>query len=232
VTVYAVDHRGFGRSGGLAGHIDSYRTFVEDSYEVITELRRRHPQARIYLLGHSMGGIFTTHIAARHGNDLAGILYLNPWVEDSSRVAPGRLLSILVGGMFKSKRAWKLGGGPEGMTTNPEAAALLNADPYWRRAQTASFLVQILSMRGAVLKLAKTITLPALVMQAEQDKAVLISGTRKLFDALASSDKTWKSYPDYAHDSEFEADRSQMDEDIAAWIGEHSSKVEERQAAS
>ncbi len=60
-----------------------------------------------------------------------------------------------------------------------------------------------------------------LFMQAEQDKAVLISGSRKLYEALASSDKTWKTYPNYAHDSEFEADRTQMDRDIVAWIGEH-----------
>ena len=107
------------------------------------------------------------------------------------------------------------------MTTNPEATLMLNADPYWRRTQTASFLFQILRMRMAVLKLAKRISLPALIMQAEQDKSVLISGSRKLFDALASSDKIWKTYPNYAHDSEFEADRSQMDNDIVAWIGEH-----------
>ena len=221
LSVYVVDHRGFGRSEGLAGHIDSYATFVEDSYAVITEIRKRHANARIYLLGHSMGAIFTTHIAAKYGQSLAGILYLNPWVEDPARVEPKVILSILVGGLFKSKRAWQVTGGPEVMTTNPEATQMLNADPYWRRAETATFLLQILRMRMAVLKLAKRITLPALVMQAEEDKSVLISGSRKLYEALASSDKTWKTYPNYAHDSEFEADRSQMDSDIVAWIGEH-----------
>jgi len=217
LTVYAFDHRGFGRSGGLAGHIDSYDTFVEDSYAIMTEIRRRHPDARLFLLGHSMGGIFVTHIAAKYQRELAGILYLNLWVEDSSKLAPGTLLSILVGGIFKSKRMWQVAGGSDVMTTNPEAVEMLNADPYWRRAQTASFLVQILRMRMAVLKLAKTITLPALVMQAEQDKSVLASGSRKLYENLASHDKTWKIYPGYTHDSEFEADRLQMDEDIISF---------------
>src|SRR5437764_10622397 len=171
LSVYVVDHRGFGRSEGQAGHIDSYATFVEDSYAVIAEIRKRHANARLYLLGHSMGGIFTTHIAAKYGRFLAGILYLNPWIEDPSRVPLGTSLSILFGGLSKSKRAWQLAGGPEVMTTNTEAIQMLNADPYWRRAETASFLLQILRMRMALLKLAKRITLPALVMQAEQDKA-------------------------------------------------------------
>src|SRR5450631_2483889 len=76
LNVYTMDHRGFGRSEGLAGHIDSYHLFVEDASAIIAELRKRHPLGRIYLLGHSMGGIFTAHIAAKHGGLLAGALFL------------------------------------------------------------------------------------------------------------------------------------------------------------
>ena len=60
-------------------------------------------------------------------------------------------------------------------------------------------------------------------MQAENDKAVLTSGSRKLYEALASTDKTWQTYPNYAHDSEFEVDRSQMDNNIVSWIQDHAS---------
>jgi alpha-beta hydrolase superfamily lysophospholipase len=218
LTVYANDHRGFGRSGGLPGHIEQYQTYVDDLVAIITEIRKRHPGASLYTLGHSMGGIFNTHLAARHGDLLSGVLFLNPWVEDTARISPFTLIQVLVGGLFKSKRLWRLAGGTDVMTTNPEAIEMLNADPYWRRVETASFVVQILRMRLAVPKLATSIMLPALEMQAEADKSVLISGSSKLFDALASGDKTWKTYPGYAHDSEFEADRSQLDNDITSWI--------------
>ena len=221
LSVYVVDHRGFGRSGGLAGHIDAYQTYVDDTHTVLAEIRRRHAGARIFVLGHSMGGIFTTHLAAKYGDELAGILYLNPWIKDTASAPAGMLLRVLAGGLFKSKRLWQLAGGTEVMTTNPEAIEMLNADPHWRRAETASFFVQILRMRAAVPKLARSIMLPALVMQAEEDKSVLESGSRSLHEALGSSDKTWKTYPGYAHDSEFEADRTQMDDDIAAWVLKH-----------
>jgi alpha-beta hydrolase superfamily lysophospholipase len=218
LNVYAMDHRGFGRSEGLAGHIDSYHMFVDDTSAIIVELRKRHPLGRIYLLGHSMGGIFTAHIAVKYGNLLAGILFLNPWIDDSSRLSPITTLRILVGGLRKSRHAWQVAGGHEVMTTNPEAIQMLQADTFWRRTQTSSFLVQILQMRLAVMRLAKSITLPVLMLQAEEDKSVLATATRKFYDALASSDKTWKSYPGYAHDSELEADRSLMDDDIVEWI--------------
>jgi alpha-beta hydrolase superfamily lysophospholipase len=218
LTVYTIDHRGFGRSEGLRGHLDSYHTFVEDSAAVIREIRKRHPDAKIYLLGHSMGAIIATHVAARYSSLLAGVLYLNPWVEEATTIPIGKSLAIFAGGLLKSRRPWQVAGSYEVMTTNSEAQAMLQADTYWQRTQTASFLVQIFLMRQGMLKQARQIRLPTLLMQAEGDQVVLISASRKLYTALASSEKTWKSYPSYWHDSQFEADRSQLDNDIANWI--------------
>src|SRR6266566_875779 len=221
MNVYSMDHRGFGRSGGLPGHIDDYHTYVEDIRFVVAEIRRRHPGVAIYVLGHSMGGIFATYFAAKYGSMLTGVLFLNPWIEDTSSISLLTTLGILLGGIFKSKRYWLLAGGSEAMTTNPEAARMLEADSFWRRSETASFLVQILLMRLGVLGKAKRVTIPALVLQAEADKSVVVSATRKFYESLASSDKTWKTYPNYAHDSEFEQDRLLLDTDVVTWIGTH-----------
>ena len=222
ISVYAMDHRGFGRSGGLRGHIDNYRTFVEHIGYIVTEIRKRHPEAGIFLLGHSMGAIFATHFAAQDQQRLAGVVFLNPWVGDTSRVSLGTTLGVLLGGVFKSRRYRQFAGGTEGMTTNEEAVQMLQADSFWQRTQTLSFMFQVLLMRSAILKQARQITIPALVMQAEDDKSVLLEGSRKLYEALESSDKTWKTYAGYYHDSQFEEDRSRMDNDLVAWIREHS----------
>jgi alpha-beta hydrolase superfamily lysophospholipase len=227
ITVYAMDHRGFGRSGGLPGHIDDYHTYVEDIRFVVAEIRKRHPGDAIYVLGHSMGGIFAAYYAAKYGSMLTGILFLNPWIEDTSNISLLTTLGILLGGIFKSKRYWLLAGGSEAMTTNPEAARMLEADSFWRRSETATFLVQILLMRLGVLGKAKHVTIPALVMQAEADKSVVVSATRKFYESLASSDKTWKTYPNYAHDSEFEQDRLLLDADVVTWIGAHAPATRE-----
>jgi len=221
ITVYAMEHRGFGRSGGLPGHIDDYHTYVEDIRFVVAEICRRHPGVAIYVLRHSMGGIFASYFAAKYGSMLTGVIFLNPWIEDTSSISLLTTLGILLGGIFKSKRYWLLAGGSEAMTTNPEAVQMLQADSFWRRSETATFLVQILLMRLGVLGKAKHVTIPALVLQAEADKSVVVSATRKFYESLASSDKTWKTYPNYAHDSEFEQDRLLLDTDVVTWIGTH-----------
>jgi len=60
----------------------------------------------------------------------------------------------------------------------------------------------------------------AFVQRGQADKYVVIETNRKFYEALASSDNTWKTYPGYAHDSEFEHDRSQLDDDVVTWIHE------------
>lgn len=225
LSVYAVDHRGFGRSEGLPGHIERATTYIEDLATVIKNLRARHTNetasARLFILGHSMGGIFAAHLAERHSDIVDGVLFLNPWVQDSAKVTLGMTLGIFGGGLLRSKHRWRTPGGSEYMTTNTEAIAMLEADPYWRRELTANFLLEIFRLRLQVLKLAPRITCPALVMQAERDRSVVPEASRKLYNALGSQDKTWKLYPGYAHDSELEIDRSQLDNDIIAWLEEH-----------
>ncbi|GCE13043.1 alpha/beta fold hydrolase [Tengunoibacter tsumagoiensis] len=218
ITVYTMDHRGFGRSGGLQGHIDRHQTYIEDIAFVLTRLCERHPTGKLSILGHSMGGIFAAYVAALHKELIQGVIFLNPWIQDSAQIPIPTTVSIFVGGLLRSRRSWKLGGDVETMTLNPEAQQMLRADPLWRQAQTATFLVQIFLLRTGVLKMARQITLPALVLQAEQDRAVRPLATRRFFQQLASTKKTWISYPTFAHDTQFEANRSQLDQDIFNWL--------------
>jgi alpha-beta hydrolase superfamily lysophospholipase len=221
LNVWAVDHRGFGRSEGPRGHVTDYRRYLQDVDAVVDAVRVAQPETRLFVLGHSMGALFATHYAAAHPEKLAGLLLLNPWIKDQSSVSVGTLLAVFPRGMFKSPRPFALAGGPDVMTTNPEAVKLLNADSYWVRAESASFFWQITLMRGNVMSQAQRVTLPALVLQAGQDLSVVTSASEAAFRKLGSADKAWKTYPTYAHDSEFEADRSALDDDIAQWIKVH-----------
>ena len=202
---------------------------------MIAEIRRRHTDEsqnpRVFILGHSMGGIFATYLAARRSELLDGVIFLNPWVQDYSKVSLNMTLGVFGGGLLRSRRRWRNPGGTEGMTTNPEAIDMLETDPYWRRDLTANFWLEILRLRVRVLKQAPRVTLPALVLQVERDRSVIPAASRKLYDALSSRDKTWKIYPNYAHDAEFEADRAQLDRDIVEWIQAHGKVAHEEKGA-
>src|SRR5438105_12777677 len=67
MTVYAMDHRGFGRSGGLARHSDDYHTYVEDLKFILADIRTHDPEDRLYLLGLSMHDHFRPNSVDTHG---------------------------------------------------------------------------------------------------------------------------------------------------------------------
>jgi alpha-beta hydrolase superfamily lysophospholipase len=226
LNIYIPDHRGFGRSEGPRGHILDNQVYVRDLTAFLEAVRRQHANRQVFVLGHSMGALFALHATAedeRSGRkQIAGIILMNPWIADSSKVAPAMQLSILLGGLRKSPKLLSLAGGTDVMTTNPEAVRMLEADTYWVRSESASFFYQIgLRMRTAALRQARAVHVPALVVQCESDLSVIPAASRRAYEALGSQDKTWKTYPGFAHDCEFEANRSVLDHDIAQWVLRH-----------
>jgi alpha-beta hydrolase superfamily lysophospholipase len=225
--VYVPDHRGFGRSGGERGHMRDWRSYPADINALLDEIGRREASSKLFALGHSMGGIFVTYAAAedakRSAPRLSGIIAMNPWIKNVTNLSLGNTFAVLFGGMRGSSRHVIYPYDVSTMTKNPEAQRMLEADTYWVKTQSASFLYQIgLRMRGQVMARAKEVRAPALVVQGEGDVVVSQPATKQYFETLGSDDKTYKTYPDYSHDCEFETDRSALDQDIAAWIQVHS----------
>lgn len=226
LSVFAIDHRGFGRSDGPRGHVRDGSVYPRDITAFLAKLRAERPGSPLFILGHSMGAIFSLHVAAEDAARpqplLTGVTLMNPWISDDAKVSPVAVAGLIVTGMMGSAKPFAGAGGTETMTTNPEAIAMLNADTYWVRAQSASFLYQITRMRLATVARARQVRAPALVIQCEADKAIKPAASRQMFDALGCSDKTWTTYPDFAHDCEFEPGRAILDNDLAQWIKTHS----------
>jgi alpha-beta hydrolase superfamily lysophospholipase len=225
-TVYAVDHRGFGRSGGARGHTRRGEQFLEDTEAFLDEVIRRHPGVPHAVLGHSMGGLFSVYLAARDATSgrgrIDGLILVNPWIRDSIKVSLPALATVVLGGPLGSTAIPSGTDSPDTstMTFNPEATKMLLADERWVRRRTASFYYQIaLGMRGKVLRQARLVRAPALVIQVERDRAVIAKASLQCFKALGSAEKQWLSIPEMAHDFEFEPNRGPLDDAVVQWMG-------------
>lgn len=225
LNVLAIDHRGFGRSDGPRGHVREGAVYPRDITAFLAARKAEAPASKFFILGHSMGAIFSLFVAAedatRRQPMLSGVALVNPWIDDTAKVSPLAFVGLIATGVAGSAKPFAAAGGTETMTTNPEAIAMLDADSYWVRAESASFLFQVTRMRLATVGKARQVRAPALVIQCDADKAVKRAASRKMFDALGSADKTWKTYPGFAHDFEFEPGRSVLDDDVSRWVMEH-----------
>jgi len=68
---------------------------------------------------------------------------------------------------------------------------------------------------------ARRVTVPALVLHGGDDGIVLPYASRKLYEALASADKTLKIYESLRHEIFNEVEREKVLSDVAEWLEKH-----------
>ncbi|MEI2825160.1 MAG: alpha/beta hydrolase [Dermatophilaceae bacterium] len=78
--VYAVDHRGHGKTAGSVDKVgyfadkDGFEKVVEDLYAVTRTISEDHPELPVFLFGHSMGSILSRAYAIAHSSTISGLV--------------------------------------------------------------------------------------------------------------------------------------------------------------
>src|SRR5215218_10369295 len=99
-AVYAVDHRGHGRSEGRRANIDRFAHAVSDFCVFTGRAAKQHLDTPVYLLGHSMGGAIAFAAALRLQASLRGLVLSAPALATEPapavRIAMARMLSAVL----------------------------------------------------------------------------------------------------------------------------------------
>jgi len=86
IAIYGLDHRGFGRSGGKRGHVDSFMDYIYDMKIFVNMLKDKHPNKPVIMLGHSMGGVLALKYALTHAEDLDALILSSPGLVPAIKV--------------------------------------------------------------------------------------------------------------------------------------------------
>ncbi|MCH8008597.1 MAG: alpha/beta hydrolase [Chloroflexi bacterium] len=201
--IYALDHRGHGRSGGERVHVDSFDDYVDDLKSYSGLIRVAAADMPVYLLGHSMGVFIAVSYAARYQDELAGL--------------------ILSGGGMGRR-----GPRPAGVK-QPDLAATVSKDPAVVQAYRDDPLVfhgtPPASRRAAMADLAeampgrvRAVTLPVLIMAGGASPLGDGEGSQQIYDRVSSEDKTLELYDGLMHEIFNEPERDQVFADLLAWL--------------
>jgi lysophospholipase len=243
LAVWTYDLRGHGRSPGRRGHIDRFTDYLADTRAFLAHLRRKWPQEPLLLLGHSMGGLIAAAYVeqtasgpdgsgstASHGSGLtgpnadddglAGLIMSSPFVGVRLPVSPlkagaARVLSRVAPTMRMANPLRN-----EQLSHDPEVVAAAAADPLNHRVTTTRWAAEVLDAQPAVIAAAGRLRLPFLLMYADDDPIADPSAAERLFDRVASSDKTKLSYEGFYHEIFNEVGRAVVFADLAAWVQE------------
>jgi alpha-beta hydrolase superfamily lysophospholipase len=219
LAVYALDHRGRGRSEGERFFVKKFSDWTSDLATFIDMVKAREPGLPVFLLGHSAGGVIACVYTLEHQEEIAGLI-----CEDFAYQvpAPDIALSILKGVSYVAPHAHVFKLKNEDFSHDPAVVAALNADPLIaNEAQPSETMAEMIRADELLKKSFGQFTLPLLILHGTDDKVTKPSGSKEFYEKAGSRDKTLKLYEGYFHDPLADVGKQQVMADVQAWIDAH-----------
>ena len=216
LAVYALDHRGRGKSDGERFYVDKFADYVHDLATFIQMVRAQDPTTPVFLLGHSAGGVISCGYALEYQDQLAGLI-----CESFAHQvpAPDFALAVLKGISHLAPHAHVFKLKNEDFSRDPNWVDMLNADPLIaHEVQPTKTVAEMVRADERLKKDFPLIHLPLLIIHGTADKATKPSGSRRFYDRAGSTDKTLKIYEGHFHDLLADIDKEVVMSDIQAWI--------------
>lgn len=217
-AVCAIDHLGHGKSGGPRLYLERFRDYT-DTLRVFTGMVGRwQPDAPMFLIGHSMGGLIAASYLIEDHHPFAGAVLSGPLVKTHDRIPPAFVLVVKV--LSSLVPRFRLIGLDAGyISRDKEVVAAYVRDPLvYRGKSTARLAAELARAMARVAGEAGRITLPVFIVHGGSDRLVDPEGSRILHNRAGSVDKTFKVYDGLFHEVFNEPERDRVLGDVESWL--------------
>jgi len=215
-AVYALDHRGRGRSEGDRFFVEHVSEYVDDVATFVKLAKARESGLPVFVLGHSAGGVISCVYTLEHQSEIAGLIC----ESFAYRVpAPDFVLAVVKGISHLWPHAQVLKLPNEGFSRDPKVVEAMNADPLLAgEVQPTSTVAAMVRADERLEQEFPQIKLPVLIMHGTQDIVTKPVGSELFYQAAGSEDKTLKLYEGHFHDLLGDTDKETVAADIVSWI--------------
>lgn len=215
-AVLALDLRGRGQSDGERFYVEDIADYVADVAGTIQIAKARFPGLKVFLLGHSAGGVTSASYVLDHQAEIDGFICESFAFQVP---APGFALAAIKGLSHIAPRLGVLKLKNEDFSRDPAKVAELNADPLTQdETQPAATVAALVRADERLREEFPTITLPVLILHGSADKATVCKGSEFFYETAGSADKTLKIYQDHYHDLLADLGKEEVMGDIKAWL--------------
>ena len=220
-AVYAVDHRGHGKSEGTRSYIDNFNDYLTDLKTFFDVVRKENKNAKIFLFGHSLGGTIATAYAVEHQEELAGLITSGALLVASPTVSP---VLLALAGVIAAV-APKMGVtvvDASGISRDKSVVDAYVNDPLVFRGKVPARMgTELVRIWKKLPEQMPSIKLPVLIMHGFADQLADPRGSKLLYERVGSKDKTLKLYDNCYHEICNEPEREQVFMDMQAWLAKH-----------
>lgn len=214
-SVYALDHRGHGRSSGLRGHAPSQAALVDDVDRAVT-LAGREGRKPV-LVGHSMGGVIAIAYALAHPDRIQRAVFSAPALIVKQRVPAWKRL---MGGIhyvlpqLRVRNAIDL----RTLSRDPAVVEAYGTDPLVHDQISARLAAVTMGQGEALIARAGELRVPFLLLHGGADGLIDPQGSERFFARATTPGRDFRVYPGLYHEIFNEPEQQRVYQDILDWL--------------
>jgi len=225
IQVYALDARAHGLSCGRRGYIGTSAQAAADVLTIIQFAKDKHPAARVYLLGESMGGAYALNYVRENGAQISGLILLSPAIDVNERqILKIGNLGLLPYLLFahRTPAISLVGKRLQESSRDPQFIAERRTDPLAYKKVSFGYLWDIKHLvKNWKDEIAPDLTMPTLIVQGGKDVIVSHADCEALAQTKGAHDRLYKVFPETRHTTLWDPDTPEILKFVGQWILEH-----------
>jgi alpha-beta hydrolase superfamily lysophospholipase len=224
-AIYALDHRGHGRSPGLRAFVNSWSEYIEDVGKFCQLIAEQQPAIPFFLMGHSMGGNITLNYilhnpTSHHPDGVKAVIASAPAVGKLDVPPVLAFISRLLSGILP-KLSVATGLDATAVSRDTAVVQAYQNDPLVHGKGTPRFATEFAASADWSMAHAAEFTPPLLLIHGEADRLVNVQASRDFFARVPHNDKKLIIYEGGYHESHNDLEHERVVGDIENWLEAH-----------
>ena len=217
VTVYAMDHRGHGRSGGQRGHARSLKALLDDIDTVVVHARAESG-GPIVLIGHSFGGLLAIAYALRQPDHIDRVVFSAPLLVVKVKVPAWKRRLATVLPKLAPRLSLSNEVDPDVLSHDPANARAYRSDPLVHDRISAGLYGDTIARGDEFIARAPELRVPFLLLHGREDQVVDPMGSQRFFARATAPERAFCLYPGFYHEIFNEIEQEKVFRDVESWL--------------
>lgn len=216
-SVWAIDLRGMGQSGGGRGQLASWGDWLDDLKRLWRLVGQEEPGVEIVPLGHSVGGVVVSSAVLRGVIRPRRFVLSNPAFRVRQPVPGWKRAAGAVAAHTAPRVVMPSGIDVQGLARDPGVAEAYAADPYVHDRVSASLYAAWMAASREVLTHAAELRTPYLLLLSPDDPIIDARASEE-FDRATAVGQVVRRYPDRRHEPMQDFGKEEVFADLLAWL--------------
>jgi alpha-beta hydrolase superfamily lysophospholipase len=218
VGLIAPDLRGFGKSDGARGHVNRFQEYLDDLETLVRRLQKQYPNAPLFLLGHSLGGLIAIRYVQEYTHPVKGAILSSPVLGIRIRLPyPLKTVTQWISWLAPNLPVdpFKWNWLKPILLDDPSDTSF---DPLFTTQYTPRWFSELLQNGEHALSQAVKCNVPLLCLCGQHDPLIDLGAVQRFFQSISSEDKVHVVFSEGRHRPLQEHCRNEALDNVFQWI--------------